>query len=258
MKISRKISRLGIAGLLLLTTSGEAAVISVDWLQLGAGGNASGFVLANIQGTASAPGSIVLDHGIPFPDQPSARTLGPQYWETPPSAVNAETGDGTVSGFEIRIFPSDGSVSFLVELEVPRDVKLILAVGDLNHDGLSSTTGVDITASGASGGAVVTLVEMMAWNDGIKGATQGLDWNGHSLTTLSGNNGDSKFAFFSIDPLNGPGARITFSIPHGYDAGTGDSLFFAVGIQSVPESSLCWLMAACMVPIFVRNRNKVP
>lgn len=243
------------AGLALGTASAQAASVAVDWLQLASGATPGAFSLLDDGGAAVVGGKMTIASGVSFPGLPAARTLNSQYWQTTPEAADSVNGSGAVSGFEVRVAPIGGAASYTIELTVPGGTQLVLAVGELYRTTGAFTSGVGISATGDSGSVPVQLMEILSWNDGLKAFSQDLAWDGSTLSTVAGANGDSKVAFFSIGELDGASSKVTLSIPAAYASGTGDSLTFALGLVNVPEPGSLLLGAAGLAAAFGRRRR---
>lgn len=235
--------------------SASAAVVAVDWLQVQAGGSSAGFSLAGDNGMVTANGRLVVGSGASMPGSPPGRTLNNQFWETAPQASDSVLGNGTVSAFDVRVAPQAGSASYSVELAVPTGRGLVLMVGDLFSGAAGSTAGITLTAVSDTGSATISLTEILAWDNGLKSSTKDLLWDGSTLTTTGGADGDSKYAFFEIGALFGSNARIILTVEDGYPLGAGDSLTLGLGLLPVPEPAVS-VLAYVGFYLLLRRRNR--
>ncbi len=231
-----------------------AATVSVDWLQLAAGGGPGGFSLRNDGGGIVAQGTIVVSSGFAL-SSPSPWNAEEGFWSgTPPQAEDSAAGDGSVSGFAVRVAPAGGQAAYRVELTVPAGQPLYLMVGELLRTAAAASVGVRIEASSGAGSVPVALIETLAGDDGGKVYSQSLAWDGTTLSTVPGADGESRFAFFEIAPLTGGDARVVLSIPEAYASGTGDSIVFALGVGVIPEPSAALLGGLGMLALLGRRR----
>jgi hypothetical protein len=232
-----------------------AATVAVDWLQLGSGAGPSGFALRDDVGAATATGRLVVTSGVVFPGFPATRVVAGDFWSGGElQTEDSVAGDGSVSGFEVRVAPLGGNAAYVVELDVPVGRPLFLMAGELLWTAVGATNGVGIQAFSDAGPANVSLIEMMSGSDGVKNYNGVLSWNGLALETVAGVTGESRFAFFEISPLAGSGAKVVLSIPQAYNQDTGDSLLFALGVTPIPEPSALVFCSLGLLALSVRRR----
>ncbi len=237
-----------------LILAGNAGAAIVDWFQLSPGATPGAFDLVDDRGHVAVSGSMIVGSGTSFPGFPAAQTLDHAFWSTAPETLNSETGNGTVTGFEVRVAPQGGGdVSYAIELEVPRNRHLHLAVGQLFASPAASTGSVLISTISDAGSSTITLLESLVWNNGVKAFTENLDWDGTQLSPADGADGESQVAFFRIEPLYGANAKIRLEIPSAYNVGSGDALTFAIG-GIIPEPGTAMLAAFGSLLLLRRRR----
>lgn len=216
--------------------SAEAASVAVDWLVTQTGATASAFALVNDANTVTASGAVTVTKGVGFHGLPATRNFQAGNWSTQPDLTNTATGDASISGMEFRVVPMAGAASYSINLQVPSNQPLILVVGGLLKNNISATGRVEIAALSDSALVPVSLRSAHAWATDLMVLDQGVDWNPMTqiLSPTAAANGDSQFAFFDIGPLVGTDSRLNISIPSGYAASNGDSIFIGLGTV-IPE-----------------------
>jgi hypothetical protein len=227
----------------LAAGSAEAASVVVDWLVAQPGGTVSSFTLVDDANAATATGGVAITQGLGFPGLPAGRSFPAGSWSTQPELTDTLTGDASIHGLEFRVVPMAGLASYNVNLQVPSNQPLILVVGGLLKTSTSATDAVTFAAFSDSGFVPVTLRSTNAWSNGLTILDQSVSWNPLTqiLSTTAGADGDSQFAFFEVGPLAGGNARVSFAIPAGYGAGSGDSIFIGVGAV-IPEPAAAGLL----------------
>lgn len=236
---------------LTLTNPAHAASVLVDWLTTQAGGTAAAFTMVDDSNNATANGSVTLTAGIGVPGLPRSQPFAAGNWGTQPEVADTLTGDAGISAMEFRVWPSAGSASYVITLQVPANQPFIVAVGGLLQNSTSATQGVTLAALSDSGSVPVVLRSTNAWSTDLLQLNQGLSWNPLTqiLSPASGANGDSQFAFFEVGAITGANPRLSFAVPFGYAAGSGDSIYIGVGAV-IPEPATAGLLllgtAACV------------
>ncbi|WAC18396.1 hypothetical protein OVA24_14265 [Luteolibacter sp. SL250] len=222
-----------------LTCLISAGAERVDWLEFSPVGNASGFFLRDDSGTSLVEGSLATQRGTVFSGFPSARTFSGEYWQGSTGFTDSLSGNALVHATAFRVAaPSGGPASYTIELDIPENREILLMVGDLYHGSdISRTAGVNISARSDSSVAGISLEGIWGWDNGISRMSDDLAWMAGvgTLSTVTGATGESKAAFFRIDPVSGTNARLVLGVPDGL-AGTGDTIMVALGVV-VPEPS---------------------
>ena len=253
MKHSNKL----VTALWMLATGGSlpAATVRVDWLVMQGGGTSSSFNLLDDNSIALAHGSLTIINGLAYPGLPATRTFAAANWSTQPNVADTLTGNSTISAFELRVAPMTGSANYLLDILVPENRALVLAIGGLLKSGGSATQAMELAAVSDSGMAAVTLRTTDAWSNTLTNLSQDVVWDPLTqvLSPAATANGDSAFAFFDVAPLIGANGRLRLSVPAGYATGTGDSIFIGLGTV-VPEPSSLWLALSGVLLLLRRRR----
>lgn len=231
------------AALMAATISADAASVVVDWLVSEPGGTVSAFTLVDDANAAAATGSATITAGVGYPGLPTSRTFASGSWTTQPELQDTLTSDTTISALEFRVVPSLGFATYVINLQVPSNQPLIVVVGGLLKNSTSSTQGIEIAALSDLGAVPVTQQSTHAWSNGLTVLNQPTDWNPLTqvLSPTSVANGDSEFAIFEVGPISGANPRMSFTVPLGYAASIGDSIFIGMG-KVIPEPSTAGLL----------------
>lgn len=237
----------------------QAAVTTVDWLNLSTTGNPGNFSLLDDSSGQIVTGSlsILANKGQPFPNYPRSRTLAAGSWTSTPSFMDSLTETSQVSAIDLRVVPENGAASYSIDLAIPAGTEMILMIGGLFRDAGGATEAVIISTSSSLGGVPVELLEQSGWGNGITSFGQPLDWDvaTDTLSTLPASNGDSAFAFFRVKPLAGLNTRLLLQVPAGFASGAGDEITIGLGTV-VPEPTAVGLAAiAGMMFSFRRRRS---
>lgn len=232
-----------------------AQSLTVDWLALQTGGTTTSFTLLDDLAAPTATGSVSISSGIAFPGFPIARTLADAPWLTIPDFEDSVLGTQSMSVIEMRVAPFAGVTTYSINLSVPGNTPLVLAIGDLFRNGVSGTTGVGVFAQSDT-------VSYLPILDGIHGYAgtrvfdQDLAWDPGTqfLSTSPLSNGDSDIAFFRIPAISGTNPRLTLQIPNGLASGGGETITFALG-TAIPESSTLLLSLSLAIPLLRRSRK---
>ena len=247
-----------IAAVIMILPARGASVV-VDWLTLPGGSSPSAFSLLDDNNAPLAGGKLIINQGASFLGTPVARTLGESFWGEAPGYNDSVTTHADVTGISFRVAAVGGSANYAIEFTVPVDRPMIIVIGDLfrNSNNSAFTAGVTLTAASSLGSSTYALAEMQLWDPGVAGQAldQSLDWNSATgtLSTVVGSDGNSKLAFFYIDPIQGTNPTITLSVPTG-QTGTGDTIFVGVGAV-VPEPSAGILAGLGVVTLLARRRR---
>jgi hypothetical protein len=247
-----------IAALVMATAvSADAASVVVDWLVTQPGGTVGAFKLLDDAGTAAADGSMAVFAGQGFPGLPMSRGFAAGNWSAQPELTDTLTGDASISAMEFRVVPAGGLANYAINLQVPSNQPLIVVVGGLLRNSASATQQVGISAFSDLATAPVALRSTNVWSNGLIILNQSVSWNPLTqvLSTTAGADGDSEFAFFDVGPIAGPNARLSFTVPDGYVAGSGDSIFVGLGVV-VPEPSAVGLLLLGAGAFVARRRRR--
>lgn len=227
-----------LAAILCLAIGGpsHAATITVDWLVMQTGGTAAAFSLLNDANAVAVSGSLMAISGVAA--KPSAQIFAASNWISQPVVLDSLSEDSTISALKVQVAPALGLCNYLLDIGVPSHQALVVVVGGLRRDSTSATQGIVLEAVSDSGQSEVTLRSMNAWSNGS--TTTILDqsalWDPLTQILSAGTeaNGESEFAFFEVGPIGGANSRLRFSVPEGYNAGTGDAIFIGLGTV-IPE-----------------------
>ncbi len=241
-----------LALVLVCATASRGATV-VDWFDLAAGGSSTSFSLTADGGLPAATGALAIQSGkgISFPGFPSARTFNSGFWSGDTGFRDSLTGTDRVAAFDIRVAPQGGAAAYSLTFSIPAGREIVIAVGGLYRGPSGATQSIVATSSGG----VVSFVQTLAWN-GSDVFDQEIEWNAATATlaTTLGSDGDSGIAFFRIGPLAGANPSLTFTVPMGYAAGTGDSISIGLGAV-VPEPSALTLAGLGAALVLARRRR---
>jgi hypothetical protein len=217
--------------------AGHAATITVDWLIMQTGGTAAAFNLLNDANAVAASGSLVAISGIAA--KPSAQIFSAGNWISQPVVLDSLSEDSSISALKVQVAPASGLCNYLLEIGVPSNQSLVVVVGGLLKNSTSATQGIGLQALSDSGQSEVTWRSMNAWSNGSTTTIldQSAIWDPLTQIISAGTeaNGESEFAFFEVGPIGGANSRLRFSVPEGYNAGTGDPIYIGLGTV-IPES----------------------
>ena len=240
-----------LAGTLALATVSHAVV--VDWLNFTPGADRRHFSLYNDAGLPFAQAELQITTGVLGPFSPSAALLENPYWVTTPGFTDSQSATTTIPTTKIQIAPQAGAVSYELTISGANLSGLTFSLGELFGTPGGGTRAVNISALTAAGlGVPVTFLETDGWDNGIRFNTQPLNWDA-PLGTLSldpAANGESAFAFFRVPQTGSAVTQLKFSVPSGYNVGTGDAVQFAFAapvapVVPEPSTALTGLALAC-------------
>jgi hypothetical protein len=249
-----------LVAMLMFATAGSlhSATVTVDWLVMQSGGTPSAFDLLDDHDTAVALGSLTVTSGVVAPGMPVYRGFASGHWTSQPEVIERISGDTVLSAVEFRVGPAGGLTNYLAEILIPANQAFVLAIGGMLKNNTSSTQAIGIEARSDSGASPVTLRSTSAWSNGFIILNQSTSWNAMSqvLSPAASADGDSEFAFFDVAPLVGPNGRLRLTVPMGYAADTGDSIFIGLG-TAVPEpASACLLGLGAALLVGKRARMR--
>jgi hypothetical protein len=233
-----------ITAVLLLAAGGStnATTVMVDWLVMQSGGTAAAFNLLDDANAVAANGGLTLNNG--FAVTPASRIFAMESWISPPDVIDSVTEITTLNALQLRVAKDLGGLcNYSLEINVPSDQAFVVVVGGMLKDSTSATQTIGIEALSNSGTSAVTLHSMNTWSNGLIVLDQIPAWNPLTqiLSTTTMPNGESEFVFFDVEPITGSNSRLRFSVPNGYTAGTGDSIFIGLGAV-VPEPGSAWFL----------------
>lgn len=246
-----------------LAASSLHAAVAVDWLLILDDASPASIELRDSLEETRAVGAQTVNSGEGAPNRPRILTLAGSGFSGATGFEHVTFGDGTVSGIEFRVGPSTvgGAVDYAIEFAVPRNEALFLAVGALRRDAFAATETVFLQAGSSSGAAAVNFLGQSGWTDGeFNTWDQNLLWDGTTggLSTDPQASGESTIAFFSVAPATGDDPFVRFSVPEGYNASTGESIFIALGAEPIPEPAHAALLAALasMTALLYRRQRR--
>ena len=246
------------AAILLLVRSSSGAVIEIDWLNLSSGGTPSAFELVDDAAATVVTGGWTIDPGagIAFSGYPRSRAFDPGFWETPIHYADSTSGNGLVTGFDVRTVPQGGGAVYRIEMSLPAGRQFILAVGGLYQDGGDATGNVTVDVQAGGTGRTVTLSQTVGWDNGVSAFDQAVDWSAgtQTLSPAAAAFGDSKLSFFDLGTSASP-ATLTIAFPDGYGSGVGDEISIALGVVAVPEPASWGIAAMGWMGILFRRRR---
>lgn len=239
------------------------AVVVVDWFTIPDNASPASIALRDSLEETRAVGAQTVNSGEGAPNRPRILTLAGSGFSGATGFEHATFGDGTVTGIEFRVGPTTvgGAVDYAIEFAVPRNEALFLAVGALRRDAFAATETVFLEAGSSSGAGAVNFLGQSGWSDGeFNTWDQNLLWDGATggLSTEPLASGESTIVFFSVAPATGDDPFVRFSVPEGYNASTGESIFIALGAEPIPEPAQAAFFAALasMTALLFRRQRR--
>ncbi|MEM9079602.1 MAG: hypothetical protein AAGC74_02800 [Verrucomicrobiota bacterium] len=219
--------------------------VPVDWLAYESSSN----TLLSDDATFVATLNLTTNSGFALPTTPG--TLNNNFWLTAPSLTDSQTGNASLSTFEIRHLPTSGSPSYQVDILLPKNSPLILAVGQLFADSSGASDQISINTFNSNTPQQTNLLGFFSSDNGLIAFDQELTWNPttNQLNPLTGNDGESQIAFFGVSNAD----KVSFIIPSAYGLGTGDTITFAIG-TFIPEPSTTLLLLTPSLFLIRRKR----